>query len=75
MLYLDAAKTTSRTEMTEAYYLVARLNGEIVGYQAAIKTGKHLNGMHGAFDWKRAATYHAYSILFVKLAEFAMSTD
>ena len=51
------------------------LKGEFVGYQAAVKTGKHFSGLHGAFDRQRATTYHAYSILFVKMVEFAVEHE
>lgn len=71
-LYLESAKTTGLKDIPGVYYFIARLDGEFVGYQAAIKTGKYLNGMHGAFDRERASNYHAYDILFVKMAEFAI---
>lgn len=71
-LNLNAAVITSQSAIEEAYYFIARLNGEFLGYQAAIKTGKHLNALHGAFDRTRKTTYHAYDILFVKMTEFAI---
>jgi hypothetical protein len=48
------------------------MDGEFLGYQAAIKTGQFLNALHGAFDRNRKTTYHAYDILFVKMTEFAL---
>ena len=71
-LYLESAKTTGLKDIPEVYYFIARLNGEFIGYQAAIKTGKYLNGLHGAFDRERSSNYHAYDLLFVKMAEFAI---
>jgi hypothetical protein len=49
-----------------------KLNGEFLGYQAAIKTGTSLNALHGAFDRERKTTYHAYDILFVEMTGFAI---
>ncbi len=71
-LYLEAAQTTSSTRLDNVYHFVARLNGEFVGYQAAIKTGTCLNTMHGAFDRTLRTTYHAYDCLILKMIEFAI---
>ena len=71
-LYLNAALTTSITKIKNAVYFIATLNGELLGYQAALKTGQYLNALHGAFDRSRKTTYHAYDILFVKMVEFAI---
>ncbi len=71
-LYLNAALTTSGTPLKNVFYFVATLNGEFLGYQAAIKTGKKLNALHGAFDRNRKTTFHAYDILFEKMTEFAI---
>lgn len=71
-LYLNAALTTSSTPIDQVYYFIATLNGEFMGYQAAIRTGNHLNALHGAFDRHLKSTYHAYDILFVKMTEFAI---
>jgi hypothetical protein len=71
-LYLESAKTTGLKNIPEVYYFIAKLNGEFIGYQAAVKTGKYLNGLHGAFDRERGSNFHAYDILFVKMAEFAI---
>lgn len=71
-LYLSAALETSATHIDEAYYFVATLNNEFIGYQAAVKTGNHLNALHGAFDRQLKTTYQAYDILFVKMTEFAI---
>jgi len=72
-LYLSAALNTSKTEIKNTVYFIAYLDGEFLGYQAALKTGKYLNALHGAFDRNRRTTYHAYDILFVKMVEFAIS--
>lgn len=71
-LYLNAALKTSNTHLENVYYFIATLNGDFLGYQAAIKTGNYLNALHGAFDRHRKTTYHAYDILFVKMVEFAV---
>ena len=71
-LYLNAALTTSSTEIENVHYFIATLDGEFLGYQAALKTGKFLNALHGAFDRDRKTTYHAYDILYVKMTEFAL---
>ncbi len=71
-LYLKAALTTSNTKIDKIYYFIARINGEFIGYQAVIKTGKYLNALHGAFDRNLNTNYHAYDILFVKMTEFAI---
>jgi hypothetical protein len=71
-LYLNAALTTSSTKLENVHYFIATLDNEIIGYQAALKTGEHLNALHGAFDRNRKTTYHAYDILFVKMTEFAI---
>jgi hypothetical protein len=71
-LYLPAALTTSSARLDDVYHFVARLNGEFVGYQAAIKTGKCLNALHGAFDRTRQTTHHAYDCLILKMVEFAI---
>lgn len=71
-LYLQAAIHTSKTNIENVYYFIATLNGEFIGYQAAIKTGSNLNALHGAFNRKLKTTHHAYDILFVKMTEFAL---
>lgn len=71
-LYLNAALTTSSTKLENVHYFIATIDNEIIGYQAALKTGEHLNALHGAFDRNRKTTYHAYDILFVKMIEFAI---
>lgn len=74
-LYLSSAINISQIELNNVYYFVARFNGEFLGYQAAIKTGRFLNALHGAFDRTRQTTFHAYDILFVKMTEFALDND
>ncbi len=71
-LYFSSASHTNQTEIENAYYFIATINGEFIGYQAAIKTGKHLNALHGAFDRTMRSTFHAYDILFVKMVELAI---
>lgn len=71
-LYLSSALLTSSTPINNVIYFIARLNGEFIGYQAAIKTGKYLNALHGAFDRNRPTTYHAYDLLFVEMAHYAI---
>lgn len=71
-LYLNAALTTSSTEIENVHYFIATMDGEFMGYQAALKTGKFLNALHGAFDRDRKTTHHAYDILYVKMTEFAL---
>jgi hypothetical protein len=71
-LYLNSALLTSSTPINNVVYFVARLNGEFIGYQAAIKTGDYLNALHGAFDRNRPTTFHAYDLLFVEMAHFAI---
>ena len=71
-LYLNAAMTTSSTSIENVHYFIAMMEGEFLGYQAAIKTGKYLNALHGAFDRDRQTTHHAYDILYVKMTEFAL---
>ena len=71
-LYLNAALTTSSTNLENVYYFIATINDEFIGYQAALITGKNLNALHGAFDRTRKTNYHAYDILFVKMTEFAL---
>ena len=71
-LYLNAALTTSSRSLENAYYFIATLDDEFIGYQAALITGNYLNALHGAFDRNRKSTYHAYDILFVKMTEFAL---
>jgi hypothetical protein len=72
-LYLNAAIRTSSTPIDQAVYFVARLNGEFLGYQAAIMTGSCLNALHGAFDRDLKTTYHAYDLLFAQMTEFAIN--
>jgi hypothetical protein len=71
-LYLNSALLTSSTPINNVIYFIARLNGEFIGYQAAIKTGKYLNALHGAFDRNRPTTYHAYDLLFVEMTHYAI---
>ena len=51
------------------------MNGNFLGYQAAVKTGTHLNALHGAFDRTRKTNFHAYDLLFVKMTEFAINNN
>ena len=65
-------RITSKTKLENVYYFIAKIDEEIIGYQAALVTGKYLNALHGAFDRNLKTTYHAYDILFVKMTEFAL---
>jgi len=71
-LYLNSAINTSGTELNEVYYFIAKMNGDFLGYQAAIKSGTNLNALHGAFDRTRKTNFHAYDLLFVQMTEFAI---
>ena len=71
-LYLEAAVNTSETNIETVHYFIATLNGDFLGYQAAIQTGSNLNALHGAFNRNLKTTYHAYDILFVKMTKFAI---
>jgi hypothetical protein len=71
-LYLSSALLTSSTPIYNVIYFIARLNGEFIGYQAALKTGDCLNALHGAFDRNRPTTYHAYDLLFVEMTQYAI---
>jgi hypothetical protein len=72
-LYLNSALITGGTEIENVYYFIMKLDDEIIGYQAAIKTGTCLNALHGAFDRERKTTYHAYDLLFVEMTKFALA--
>lgn len=74
-LYLQSAINTSQSHLTNVCYFIATLDDEFIGYQAALKTGKYLNALHGAFDRTRKSTYHAYDILFVKMTEYAIANN
>jgi hypothetical protein len=71
-LYLNSALILSGTQIENVYYFIMRLNGEFLGYQAAVKTGTCLNALHGAFNRELKTTYHAYDILFVEMTKFAI---
>ena len=74
-LYLQSALKVSNTQLNGVYYFIVKMNNEIIGYQAAIKSGKNLNALHGAFDRKRSSNHHAYDVLFVKMTEFALENN
>jgi hypothetical protein len=74
-LYLNSALKTSSTSINNVIYFIARLNGEIIGYQSALITGECLNALHGAFDRNRPTTYHAYDLLFVEMTQYAIAHD
>jgi hypothetical protein len=74
-LYLNSALLTSSTSINNVIYFIARLNGEFIGYQAALKTRNYLNALHGAFDRNRSTTYHAYDLLFVEMTQYAIEHD
>jgi len=71
-LYIKVAENTSSTSIPQVHYFIATLDGEFLGYQAAVQTGNHLNALHGAFNRDLKTTYHAYDILFAKMAGFAI---
>jgi hypothetical protein len=71
-LYLNSALLTSSTPINNVLYFIARLDGEFIGYQAALKTGNCLNALHGAFDRNRQTTFHAYDLLFVEMTKYAI---
>ncbi len=71
-LYLQSALKVSKSPLRQVYYFVVKIHGEIIGYQAAILSGKYLNALHGAFDRNRSTNHHAYDVLFVKMTEFAL---
>jgi hypothetical protein len=72
-LYLSSALHTGSTSLRNVYYFIAEMNDTFIGYQAAIKTGKYLYGLHGAFNRNLHSNYHAYDILFVRMTEFALA--
>jgi hypothetical protein len=71
-LYLASALATSGAGLQNVHHFVARLDGELLGYQAAVQSGKHLNALHGAFDRRRKTTYNAYDLLFIEMVDFAL---
>jgi hypothetical protein len=71
-LYLQSALAISTLPADYVYHFIARKDGELLGYQAAIKTGSRLNALHGAFDRERETNYYAYDNLIVKMTEFAI---
>ena len=74
-LYLESALNTSKTRLDNVIYFIARINGDFLGYQAAIKSGKNLNALHGAFDRRRDTTYHAYDLMFVEMTDYAIEQN
>lgn len=74
-LYLSSVMTMCKTPLENIYYFIVKLDGEFIGYQAAIKSGMNLITLHGAFDRERKTTFHAYDILFTKMVEFAIENN
>lgn len=74
-LYLNSVLNSAGQFLPEVIYFIAKLNGKFIGYQAAVKTGNHLNALNGAFDRSLSTTYHAYDILFVKMTEYAINNN
>jgi predicted N-acyltransferase len=74
-LYLESAITISSLPADFVYHFIARKDGEFLGYQAAIKTGRRLNALHGALDRERETTFYAYDSLIVRMIEFAIQED
>ena len=74
-LYLKSALETSNTHLNEVYYFIAFMNNELLGYQAAVKTGNKLNALHGAFDRTRKTNFHAYDLLFLNMTKFAIDNE
>lgn len=71
-LYLNSALTISSLPAGCVYHFIARQEGEFLGYQAALKTGRRLNALHGALDRRRETTFYAYDNLIVRMIEFAI---
>lgn len=52
--------------------VIARLDGNFVGYHTFVRTGRGMRMLHGAFDRGRDSLYHAYENIIVRSAEHAI---
>lgn len=52
-------------------HVVARLNGEIIGYQSFLHSGKALHCLSGGFNRSGRTTYHAYENIILESIRYA----
>lgn len=71
-LYTDTITNIAQKSYDNICYFVVHANDELIGYQAAIKTGNKLNCLHGAFKRNLKKKYYAYDVLLFKMTEFAI---
>jgi len=58
--YIHMVDWATRADVPGLVHLVARLDGEPVGYHAFLESGAGVTCLSGGFDRTRGSTYHAY---------------
>lgn len=52
-------------------HVLARLGGQLVGYQSFLRSGDRLSCLSGVFDRTRSSTYHAYENILLESVRYA----
>ncbi len=56
---------------TDTVHVLARLGGELAGYQSFVRCGDRLSCLSGLFDRTRSSTYHAYENIVLESVAYA----
>jgi hypothetical protein len=71
-LFADLAAATCRGASPRTLHLIARAEGDLLGYHSFLRSGRALHMMHGAFARDRATTHHAYEVIMVESVRCAI---
>jgi hypothetical protein len=69
--YANMVRWASTSGVPAIVHVLARLEGNVVGYHSYLRSGTQLLCLSGGFDRTRPTTYHAYENILVESMRFA----
>jgi hypothetical protein len=71
-IYPSMAERAMSLESSSTVHFVARIDGNVVGYQSFCRSGNALHCLSGAFDRNRKSTYHAYENIIIESIRYSL---
>lgn len=72
--YPNMVRWAAEADVPAIVHVVARIDGEVVGYHTYLRTGGRLQCLSGGFDRTRQTTYHAYENVLLETMRYAESS-
>jgi hypothetical protein len=69
--YANMVRWAAETAEPGMVHVLARLEGDVVGYHTYLRTGTRLQCCSGGFDRTRRTTYHAYEYILLETMRYA----